>query len=89
MSRSWLDGAPFECLGYDRDHWYYLPKGTGQITALTTSQHRAGRLLGLASLEWWKNTFPGGRGVDWLMAADAMFRASEKAGIYRPEELGS
>ena len=84
--REWLETAPFQCLGYDHGVYYYLPHETGQITALTTSQHRAGRLLWLAPLEWWRDTFPKGRnGVDWLVAVDALYRASAKAGVFRPE----
>ena len=83
-----LDTAPFQCLGYDRDVYYYLPKATGQITSLTIFQHKALRLLRLAPLEWWRDAFPkGGKDVNWLKAIDAMYRASEKAGIYVAEEL--
>ena len=84
--RTSLDNAPFQCLGYDHGTYYYRPKATGEITPLTCGQHRQGSLLTLAPLAWWENTFPRGRGVDWRMAIDAMYRASQKVGPYRAEE---
>ncbi len=85
--RTWQDRAPFRCLGYDRGVYYYLPRGTGQIADLTAAQHDKKWLLPLANASWWTQEFPAAKGVDWFSAADAMLRASERAGVYRPERL--
>jgi putative DNA primase/helicase len=83
----WRDTAPFECLGYDHDTWYYITKGRGQIVGITTGSHRREQLTGLAPLGWWIQTFPSKTGPDWATAMDAMFRAGEVRGVYRPERL--
>ena len=85
--QTWLDTAPFFCLGYDHGTYFYLPRGTGEITPFTRSQHRAEHLLGLAPGTWWENEFPGRRETNWRMAIDALYRAQEKVGVYRSERL--
>lgn len=83
----WFDTAPFRCLGYDRGTYWYLPRGTGQIHGLTGGSHLKIPLLALAPLRWWESTFPSKMGADWLTAADALLRASERSGVFRPERL--
>lgn len=84
---SWRDSAPFRCLGYNHGVYYYQPKGTGQISSLTPGAHDRKTLLPLAPYSWWEHTFQCRRGVDWTMAADAMFRASEHAGVFSPSRV--
>lgn len=84
---TWQDRAPFRCLGYDHGNYYYLPRGTGQITGLTAAQHDRKTLLPLAPLSWWEQEFPARHGVSWGAAADAMLRSSERAGVFRPERI--
>lgn len=80
-ARTWEDRAPFRCLGYDRGVYYYLGKGTGQIMELTTVQHDRKPLLALAAASWWEREFPA---KTWTAAADALFRASHRSGVFRP-----
>lgn len=85
--QTWQDRAPFRVLGYDRGTYYYLPRGTGQITDLTASQHDRKWLLPLAPASWWEQEFPDRKGADWHTAADALFQASHRAGVFRPGRL--
>jgi putative DNA primase/helicase len=84
---TWQDRAPFRCLGFDRGTYFYLPRGTGQITELTAAMHDRKWLLPLASASWWEQEFPAAKGADWHTAADALLRASHRAGVFRPERL--
>ena len=84
---TWLDSCPFRCLGHARQKYYYLPRGTGQIHSLGPAQHRQESLLTLAPMSWWEHNFPSKQGAAWATAADALFRASERSGVFRPERL--
>ena len=88
-NQTWVDTAPFLCLGFDRGHYYYLPRGTGQVTVLSMGQHRADYFRGIGDGSWWLREFPGrgAGGIDWGLAADALYRAQEKAGVYRSDRL--
>lgn len=83
----WHKTAPFRCLGYDGGRYFYLPRGTGQIHALSASGHRRETLLTVAPASWWEHAFPARNGTSWPSAADAMFRACERVGVFRPERL--
>lgn len=81
--------SPFRCLGYDRDSYFYLPKGGGQIATRTVAQHDRRHLRNLAEASWWEHTFPG-RGqdpVNWNGAADAMFMINHRRGVFRMGKL--
>lgn len=85
--KTWRDRCPFDCLGYDHGTYYYLPKETGQIMALTAAGHRREQLMQLAPHFWWMTEFPSRKDVDWTMATDALYRAGARRGVYRPERL--
>jgi len=76
--------TPFRMLGFNHGKYYYLPKGTQQLCALSTSHHGQLSLLGLAPLSFWFQMFPKGKTqeVNWSVAADSMLRASEKVGVF-------
>lgn len=84
---SWHEAAPFRCLGHNRGTYFYLPRATGQIIGLSPTQHDRKTLLPLAPLAWWEHHFAAPNGVKWTPAADALMRASEKAGVFQPENL--
>lgn len=82
--------APFKAMGYNGDYFFYLPRGTEQVISIRRGSHTSpAELLGLASLEWWEAHYPkegkNQSGADWQMAASAMMRACERAGIYSQE----
>ena len=78
--------APFRVLGYNRDVFYYYPYNSAQIIELPTSRHRKESLLRLCGLSWWERHFMAQRGVDWTMAADALFRTAEAKGVFHPSK---
>jgi putative DNA primase/helicase len=84
---SWYKDAPFRCLGYDHGTYYYLGRENGQIYSLAPYQHGEKSLIPLAWLSWWEATFPASKGANWSLAADALIRASHRAGVFRPERL--
>ena len=80
-------GAPFIPLGYNKGTYYYLSRGTQQITELTCGGHTKANLLGLAPLKHWEIAYPGARGMNVDLAADELMRACEAAGIFSKELL--
>lgn len=74
----------FQCLGYNRGAFYYLPRGTGQIVALRASEHTPLRLLELAGLDYWQALNHGEKlGKDvWQGFANALMRKCEDGGIF-------
>ncbi len=84
---TWLDTADFRPIGYDTDRYYYMPKQKGTIAAFTIAGHSKQAYLSMAPLSWWQHEFGGETGVSWNTATDALFRACEQAGFYRPERL--
>ena len=85
--QTWLDTADFRPIGYDTERYYYMPKQKGTIAAFTIAGHGKQAFLSMAPLSWWERTFGGENGVSWNTATDALFRACERAGFYRPERL--
>lgn len=73
---------PFQTLGYNAGAYYYLPQGSRQVVDLRADQHTKLHFLRLASLNYWETEYPKDNGADWDMAANAMLRRSEQAGIY-------
>ena len=79
---------PFLCLGFDREHCYYLPNAAKQVIRLSASSHGKLNLIQLAPLNWWEGMFPGARdGANWMAAANALRRWSEAAGVYSPSRV--
>jgi putative DNA primase/helicase len=76
------DAAPFRCLGYNGDFYYYLPEGTRQVRAIKAEGHGSGSLMGLAPLSYWERTYMGQQGPNWRVAGDTLMRACERAGVY-------
>ena len=80
---------PFRVLGWDRGRAFYLPDGIPQVTALTPTAHNKLNLMQLAPLSYWQADFPSekrsGDRVNWEMAADALMRQAQRAGIWDPE----
>lgn len=73
----------FQILGHDNGVFYYLPKGSGQVVELRADQHVEGRLVALASRQWWEQTYgEGAKGCDWRMAQNALIQYSYRVGIY-------
>lgn len=84
----WYDRAPFRCLGYDHDTYFYLPREKGQVAELTAAAHDRKTLLPLAPLDWWQDTFPSKKeGINWTEAANALLRRSHLAGVFQHSQI--
>lgn len=81
------DMRAFKALGYNGTSYYYLPRGTEQVSEIRrASQTSPAELMSLAPLEWWEMAYPKEKGgVDWQLAGNDLMRACEKAGIYSQE----
>jgi putative DNA primase/helicase len=81
--------GPFRILGYDRDRYYFLSAGSGQVMQLTSHQlNTSASLTALAPLVYWEREFPGGRSTkfDVGSAADDLMRRCERVGVYDPDQ---
>lgn len=79
--------AEFQILGYNQGDYFYLPKGSRQVVALRAEQHSKLQLLRLAPLQHWEHEYAGKQGVQWDMAANALIRRCEAAGVYDVERV--
>lgn len=80
--------APFRCLGYDRDRFFFLGRG-GQVSEMGAGQlAQLPSLLTLAPFEYWSENFVGSKSpVNLPGAAEALVRASVAAGIYASDRV--
>lgn len=78
---------PFRSLGYNANSFYYLSRGTEQVTEIKRGSHTSpAELMSLAPIEWWETSYPKEKGgADWLLAANDCMRNCERAGIYSAE----
>jgi len=77
-----FNDAPFRCLGYNGQQFYYHPSEAKQVYARTPTQHSPRDLLTLAPLSYWESKFEGKKGCEWNAAANALFRTCYQAGVY-------
>ncbi|MDX9778254.1 MAG: hypothetical protein RBT43_05830, partial [bacterium] len=84
FSNDMFSSAPFRCLGYNGKYYFYLPNGTKQVIELTAKDHQKIPLTAIAQIQWWEETFGNNGPTDWLAAANALFRKSERVGVYNP-----
>lgn len=74
-------------LGYDQEHYYFLPRMKGQIVALSSSGMRPQALLTLAPRETWLGAFGearqgGGLKIEWERAYDYLITRCHQAGVW-------
>jgi putative DNA primase/helicase len=80
--------APFTCLGFDDQNYYYQPSTTGQITRLRTGNHTETHLLMLhPDTNYWQSLYPTKTGVDWSAAKAALFAAQHRVGIFNADRI--
>ena len=71
------------CLGYNRDRFFFAPRGSGQVSTYTARDLSSlGTLLSLAPLEYWEREFPGAKGVNLAAATNALIRSCQGMGIF-------
>lgn len=73
---------PFQPLGLDHGRYFYLARGARQVYELSGAGHTKAGLMTLAPLQYWEREYPSKGGANWDMAANALIRMSEKAGVY-------
>lgn len=84
------NAPPYRALGYDHGRFYYLAGRAAQVIELTSSQHTKLNLLCIAPLHYWQRQYPPAKDSDgamWDMAANAMMRQCENAGVYDSEKV--
>lgn len=80
--------APFACLGFDGDSYFYQPASTGQVIRLSRASHTSTNLCALAELPYWETLYPGGRvGVNWTAAASSLYAKQAAVGVYSPDRI--
>ena len=83
-----IDAAPFACLGFDADSYFYQPGSTGQVIRLSRSSHTATNLCALAELAYWETLYPAARsGANWTAAASSLFARQAAVGVYSPDRI--
>jgi putative DNA primase/helicase len=82
-----LRGAPFTCLGFDGDQFFYLPHSTGQVTRIMRGSHTGTPLVSLAPIGYWEAIHPSKTGVNWPAAASALFEQQAAVGVFDPERI--
>ena len=85
----WPETAPFSCLGFYREVYFYLPRGAiGQVVDLAEAAHTESHLLTLCpDVGWWAKRWPpvdAETRVDWLLAGRALREECHRVGIYDP-----
>lgn len=75
---------PFMPLGFNRESYFYMPRGKGQITSLKAGEHTKLRLMELAPLAYWERIAPEGKlsRETWDQYANSLMRQCEQAGIF-------
>jgi len=79
--------APYQCLGFDHNVYFYLPHGSNQVIPLRADQHSQSHLITIAPLNWWESCYPGKQGANFSAAANALIRHQERKGVYDPSRL--
>lgn len=79
--------APFICLGFDGNNYYYQPNSTGQVIRITGSGHSSTNLMRLAPIEYWEACYPSKTGVNWNAAISSLFATQSRTGVYSPDRI--
>ncbi len=81
------DACPFRILGYNKGTYYYYPRASRQVVALTAAAHGKAHLLTLAPLAYWARHHPGRNGFDLDAAADRLIAGAHRIGLFTPDRL--
>ncbi|WVR18294.1 CHC2 zinc finger protein [Bordetella phage PY223] len=85
-----FEDTPYRPLGYDHGRYYYLAGRAAQVIELSSSGHTKLNLLSIAPLPFWQRSYPPAKDSDgamWDMAANALMRQCENAGVYDPAKV--
>jgi len=79
--------APFVCLGFDGEDFFYLPHSTGQVTRIRRGQHTGTPLVSIAPISYWESIHPSKTGVNWPAAASGLFQKQAAIGVFDPDRI--
>jgi putative DNA primase/helicase len=86
--------GPFQFLGFNKDQYFYLPRGQKQVIGITASSHIERRLLTIAPRAWWLQTFPkpaaqrnAEPSIDWSTACSWLYEMQHLQGVYDPRRV--
>lgn len=82
-----FDNAPFTCLGFEGNYYFYQPKDTGQVKAISGSGHSSTALLQLARDTYWETIYPSKTGINWTAAISSLFAKQAAVGVYNPDNI--
>lgn len=81
--------TPFRILGYNEGSFYYLPKSSGQLTALSASAHSINNLMCVAPLHYWEESY-GAKNTSHskiaLFAANSLIQAAHRKGVFSQDD---
>lgn len=84
------DAPTYRALGYDHGRYYYLAGRAAQVIELSAAGHTQLNLVSIAPLDFWQRSYPPAKeseGAMWNMAANALMRQCEAAGVYDAEKV--
>jgi putative DNA primase/helicase len=80
--------APFVCLGFDDQNYYYQPSTTGQITRIRAGNHTETHFLMLhPEMAYWESLYPSKTGVNWSAVKASVFAAQHRVGIFNADKI--
>ena len=84
----WQQRAPFRVLGYNQGTYYFLPKGSGEVSAFPPNNlERSSYLYTLAPNSYWETYFPANNGVSWRTISDSLIQACHRKGVFTTDKL--
>ncbi|MFT4118727.1 CHC2 zinc finger domain-containing protein [Bradyrhizobium sp.] len=81
---------PYRALGYDHGRYFYLAGRAAQVIELSAGSHTKLNMMSIAPWHFWKREYHAKKeseGADWEMAANALMRQCEDAGVYDAEKV--
>lgn len=86
--------APFRCLGFSGDSFFFLPAAFGQVKSFTASELTEANLVTLARPKWWFENFPATDkdgeptgATSWKQARNSLIWDCQDAGIFDPDTV--
>lgn len=79
-----ISDSPFQCLGYDKGHYFFLPNGSRQVTELRGQEFSKLKLFTLAPADYWREAYPAKQGINWDSVANRLIQECHAKGVFDP-----
>jgi putative DNA primase/helicase len=86
--------APFRCLGFSGDSFFFLPAAFGQVKSFTASELTEANLVTLARPKWWFENYPATDkdgeptgATSWKQARNGLIWDCQESGIFDPDSV--